>query len=196
MSGFRRRHSTIEQTHRIVHKINKAFEHKAYCFAAFLDLSQAFDKVWHIGLQYKLRQSLTINYFLLLLQSFLQNRHFIVKVASAQHPLSPIQAGVPKGSVLGPFLYLIYTADLPTSPTTIATFADNTAVLASDSDPATSSQQLQTHLNAIQSWFQRWRMQANTLKSLHATFTTLTGMCPPFYMNNVQLPRAPRSTSG
>jgi hypothetical protein len=37
--GFRRRHSTIEQTHHIVHRINEAFEHKAYCSAAFLDIS-------------------------------------------------------------------------------------------------------------------------------------------------------------
>jgi hypothetical protein len=42
--GFRQRHSTTEQTHRIIHRINEAFEHKAYCSAAFLDISQAFDK--------------------------------------------------------------------------------------------------------------------------------------------------------
>jgi hypothetical protein len=106
--GFRQRHSTIEQTHRIVRRINEAFEHKAYCSAAFLDISQAVDKVWHIGLLYKLRQSLPIHYFLLL-QSFLQNGHFLVKVASAQYSLSPIHASVPQGSVLGPFSYLIYT---------------------------------------------------------------------------------------
>jgi hypothetical protein len=87
----------------IVHKINEALEHKAYCSAAFLDISQVFDKVWHIGLLYKLRESLPINYFLLL-QSFLQNRHFCVRFGSAQHPLSPIHAGVSQGSVLGPFL--------------------------------------------------------------------------------------------
>jgi hypothetical protein len=127
---FRQRHSTTEQTHGIIHRINEAFEHKAYCSAAFLHISQAYDKVWHIGLLYKLRQSLPINYFLLL-QSFLQNRHFFIRFGSAQHPLSPIHAGVPQGSVLGLFLYLIYTADLPTSAaTTTATFVDDTAILA------------------------------------------------------------------
>jgi hypothetical protein len=39
--GFRRRHSTIEQTHRIVYRINEAFEHEAYCSAAVLDISQS-----------------------------------------------------------------------------------------------------------------------------------------------------------
>jgi hypothetical protein len=44
--GFRQRHSTIEQTHQIVQRINEALENKQYCSAAFLDVSQAFDKVW------------------------------------------------------------------------------------------------------------------------------------------------------
>jgi hypothetical protein len=55
--GFRQRHSRIEQTHRVVRKINEALENKQYCSAAFLDISQAFDKVWHTGLLYKLRLS-------------------------------------------------------------------------------------------------------------------------------------------
>jgi hypothetical protein len=69
--GFRQRHSTIEQTHHIVHKINEAFEHKEYCSAAFLDISQAFDR--HTRLLYKLRQSLPLNYFLLLQSLCLQS---------------------------------------------------------------------------------------------------------------------------
>jgi hypothetical protein len=99
--SFRRRHSTIEQTHHIVHRINEAFQHKAYCSASFLDISQAFDKDWHTGLLYKLRQSLPLNYFILL-QSYLHNRHFFIKVATPQHPPSPIKASVFQGSVLGP----------------------------------------------------------------------------------------------
>jgi hypothetical protein len=161
---------------------------EAYCSAAFLHISQAFDKVWHIGLLYKLRQSLPINYFLLL-QSFLLNRHFFVIFGSAQHPLSPVHAGVPQDSVLGLFLYLIYTADLPTFPaTTTATFAADKAILASDSGPATASLKLQNHLNAIQTWLHKWRMQANALKSVHVTFTIRTGMCPPVYMDTCNFP--------
>jgi hypothetical protein len=48
--GLRQRHSTIEQTHLILQRINIALENKKYCSAEFLDLTQAFDKVWHTGL--------------------------------------------------------------------------------------------------------------------------------------------------
>jgi hypothetical protein len=48
--GFGQRHSTIEQTHRIVQRLNEALENKQYCSAAFLDISQALDKVWHTRL--------------------------------------------------------------------------------------------------------------------------------------------------
>jgi len=70
--GFRRTHATIEQVHRIVNTIHRALENKHYCTAAFLDISQAFDKVWHEGLLYKLKTFLPVNMYNIL-QSYLTN---------------------------------------------------------------------------------------------------------------------------
>jgi hypothetical protein len=95
---------------------------------------------------HKLRQTLPLNYFLLL-KSYLHSRHFLGKVGNEYSELTFINAGVPQGSVLGPLLYLLYTADLPTSPGTLtATFADDTAIITTDCDPAVASQLLQMDL--------------------------------------------------
>jgi hypothetical protein len=59
--------------------LNPSYHYRQYSSASFLDISQAFDKVWHTGLLYKLRRSLPLNYFLIL-KSYLHSRHFPVKV--------------------------------------------------------------------------------------------------------------------
>jgi hypothetical protein len=56
--GFRKAHSTIQQCHRLT-EINRATEDKNYCSAVFLDVSQAFDKVWHQGLHHKIQKNPT-----------------------------------------------------------------------------------------------------------------------------------------
>ena len=69
----------------------------------------------------------------------------------------PIHFGVPQGSVLSPLLYLIFTADIPTrNETDIATFADDTPIMASKENPQTASLSLQTHLNQLEDWLSNW----------------------------------------
>jgi hypothetical protein len=100
---------------------------KQHCSAEFVDITQAFDKIWHTGHMYKLRRSLPLNYFLIL-KSYLHSRHFFVNVETQDIELSSINTGVRQFSVLGPLLYLLYTSDLPTSPHSTTAF-DDTAIL-------------------------------------------------------------------
>ena len=150
--GFRESHGTVEQVHRVVSEIRNSLEQKLYCSAAFLDITQAFDKVWHEGLIYKIRTLLPTSFYAII-KNYLLNRKFLVKYNSASTSLHEIYAGVPQGSVLGPVLYLIFTADLPTSNyVKLSTFADDTAILAIHQNPTIASRNLQEHLDKIEAW--------------------------------------------
>lgn len=187
--GFREHHSTVEQVHRIVRKINNDLEEKRYCSAAFLDISQAFDKVWHPGLLYKIKKYLSHKFYLIL-KSYLTDRYFLVKHQEEYTELMPIKSGVPQGSVLGPILYLLYTLDLPTTQqTTTATFADDTTIMASHINPKIASRNLQENINQIEKWLKTWRIKVNEQKSAHVTFTLKRQICPPVKINNKDIPQ-------
>jgi hypothetical protein len=74
-----------------------------------------------------------------------------VKVETECTEHFPVNTGVSQSSALGPLLHLLHTADLPTStePTPVI-FPDDTAVLATDSDPGIASQKKQANLDVSQ----------------------------------------------
>ena len=101
-----------------------------------LDISKAFDRVWHTVLLRKLKSYGISGQIFALTSSFLNNRQLRVVLDGKSSREYPVNVGVPQGSVLGPTLFLLYINDLPDDAVfDIAIYADNTA-LYSKSDQA------------------------------------------------------------
>jgi len=136
-----------------VDTISSALETKKYCVGVFFDVAKVFHTVWHDGLLFKLKSIFPAPLYLIL-KSHLENCSFNVYFNLQHLNQYTISADVPEGSGIPPFLYTIYTSDLPTSENTIiGTYADDTALLSASSDLTTAYLQLQTHLNTLSQWF-------------------------------------------
>lgn len=181
--GFRQGHGTVEQCHRVAREIQKTLEDKKYCSAVFLDVQQAFDRVWFPGLNYKIKKLLPSPFYAVL-SSFLSNREFYVRHKDEKSGNHMVKAGVPQGSVLGPVLYTIHTHDMPVEAgITVATYADDTGFLAVSASRTTASTKLQKQLDSFETWSKTWRIRVNPSKSKHMTFALRRGNCPQVKLN-------------
>ena len=94
-----------------------------------LDISKAFDRVWHAGLLHKLKSYGISGQIFGLISSFLSNRRLRVVLDGKSSQEYPVNAGVLQGSILGPTLLLPYINDLPDDVISdIASYADDNAL--------------------------------------------------------------------
>ena len=107
-------------------RIARAYNRSGTTRAVVLDISNAFDKVWHVGLLYKLKFYGTSGQIFGLISSFLSNRRFRVVLDGKSSQEYLVNAGVPQESTLGPALFLLYINDLPDDVIcNIAIYADD-----------------------------------------------------------------------
>ena len=138
--------------------------------AVFLDISKAFDKVWHEGLIVKLKQNGISGNLLMHFENYLHNRKQRVVLNGSFSDYSVIESGVPQGSVLGPLLYLIYINDLEKNiKSNIKFFADDTMLFCIVKDPVLSADDLNHDVDIIYQWAHQWKMEFNPDPTKQAT---------------------------
>ena len=98
-----------------MHEIHESFDRGFEVRSIYLDMSKAFDKVWHEGLIFKLEQNGIEGKLLNLFKNYLNNRKQRVVLNGMESTWGEIKAGVSQGSVLCPLLFLIYINDLEDS---------------------------------------------------------------------------------
>ena len=151
--------STITPLLYLIHQIRTSWGKSNIAHCCFLDISAAFDKVWHNGLIAKLEQIGISDKFLALFKSYLSNRKQCTVVDGVKSAMLDITAGVPQGSRLGPLLFIIYINDIVDGlESEILIFADDCSLLSCGSDPAETAEQLNRDLNTISIWAQRWKV--------------------------------------
>ena len=124
----------------ITHEIYKFFDQVHEVRGVFLDISKAFDKVWHDGIIFKLTQNGISGNLLKLLCDFLSERRQRVVLNGQASAWTNVTAGVLQGSILGPLLFLLYTNDNSEGRSTNAKLlADDTSLFSVIHDNQTSA---------------------------------------------------------
>ena len=164
LSGFRPGDSTTNQLLYLISEIHECFDNpkSLEVRAEFLDISKAFDKVWHEGLLFKLKQNGIHGKLLDMFQSYLEGRQQRVVLNGSHSPYTGIRSGVPQGSVLGPLLFLVYINDLEKNIiSNVKFFADDTMLYSIVNDISGSANDLNHDLELIRRWAHQWKMQFN-----------------------------------
>ena len=158
----------------VVHESYEALEEGSEMRAVFLDISKAFDRVWHHGLIAKLRsigvEGNLLNWFI----SYLSCRKQRVIIKEVHSDWRNIEAGVPQGSVSGP-LFLIYINDPPaTISSRCFLFADDWFLQEKVQSPCDCASKLNHDLTSISDSAKRWLVTINETQTKSIVFSAKT----------------------
>ena len=151
--GFRKQHSTNLALTFLYEYILKQRDNDNSVCDIFMDLAKAFDSVSHRILLSKLEHYGVKGNAIRLIKSYLTNRMQYIESNEQTSKMLPITIGVPQGSVLGPFLFLVYINDLPNScDSEILLYADDAVLLCKDKTHDRLKSKSEKEFQKIESW--------------------------------------------
>ena len=133
-------------------KILKGFDEDLLTGMILIDLQKAFDTIDHEFLLQKLKaiRFTDLQWF----RSFLSERIFLVNIESKLSDFGKISSEVPKGSILGPLLFLIYVNNMPqVVKSTLLLYADDSFILYQHKEVDEIEKHLNKNFENICHWF-------------------------------------------
>ena len=180
-SGFQPCDSTTNQLVEIYNTVISNLDKGKDVRFIFCDISKAFDRVWHKGILYKLKLYGINNQVTNWVENYLMDRKQKVVLDGFSSSFRATSSGVPQGSVLGPFLFLLYINDMPKDVSNnIRLFADDTSLyVIVDNDMKTAANSLTIDLDKISKWSDMWAVDFNPSKTKNLDFTRKHHSHPP-----------------
>ncbi|UYV80433.1 hypothetical protein LAZ67_19000179 [Cordylochernes scorpioides] len=176
--GFRKGHGTIDQLLFFTQKVKDAQNRKptSHTIAAFLDLTQAFDKVWKNKLITKLYKHFKIDgKAITWINDFLKNRYIRVKYNGTLSKTFKLYQGLPQGSVLSPTLFTLFIAGIEekiSHKTNIGLFGDDIILWSSNTNWKKAERDLNKTLLRLEKFANKHKLEFNPQKSETCLFTT------------------------
>ena len=150
--GFRHHRSTFDHLVSLATAISNSFVLRQHLVAVFFDIEKAYDTTWRYGILKTLHSWGFRGHLPLLLQGFLRNRSFRVRVGDVLSSRHTFDNGVPQGSVLSVTLFAIAInsiVDSVRSPVQSSLFVDDFAIYCSSSSISVIERLLQLVLNCL-----------------------------------------------
>ena len=170
--GFRAGKSSVAAIELVVKNIYEAFEHKLFSSLIVTDLSKAFDCVSYDLLFMKLSHYGVRGNCLNIFSSYLTNRKQRVFLNESWSDLININCGVPQGSILGPFLFIIMINDIVKNvPAMPILYADDTSFLGNYSDLDNLKFNFELIMESAENWFSNNAFILNKQKTQHLIFS-------------------------
>ena len=170
-AGFRKGKSTTDQVVRLVHDIEAAFQKNHKFGTVFVDLTAAYDTVWHRGLYLKVLQTIPDVKLVKFIMLLVQDRSFILETSTGECSRKRrLRNGVPQGSVLAPILFNIYVSDMPKGDCKQYSYADDSALGYDDHSFEVIEASLEKDANMLATYFNRWHLKLSLPKTVTSVF--------------------------